>query len=146
MIFRPSSNIYETGWKINAFGICPQVERLNTFNLVFTFFQHDGAPPHWWQDVRRALNATFPGRWVGRDGPTDWPPRSPDITPLDLFLWGYVKDRIYATKVRDIRDLRARIVEAVGTVTPDMLQRTWAELDYRLDILRATNGAHVQVC
>jgi hypothetical protein len=26
-----------------------------------------------------------------------------------------------------------------------MLQRTWAELEYRLDILRATNGAHVEV-
>jgi hypothetical protein len=56
-----------------------------------------------------------------------------------------VKDRIYATKVRELRDLRARIVEAVGTITPDMLQQTWAELEYRLDILRVTNGAHVEV-
>ena len=27
------------------------------------------------------LGATFPHRWIGRDGPTPWPPRSPDITP-----------------------------------------------------------------
>ena len=27
-----------------------------------------------------------------RDGPIPWPPRSPGITPLDFFLWGYVKD------------------------------------------------------
>jgi hypothetical protein len=75
----------------------------------------------------------------------DWPPRSSDITPLDFFLWGYVKDRIYATKVRDLGDLRARIVEAVGTITPDMLQRTWTELDCRLDILPVANGARVEV-
>jgi hypothetical protein len=69
-----------------------------------------------------------------------WPPRSPDITPLYFFLWGYVKDIIYGNKVWDLRDLRARIVEAVGT----MLQRTWADLDYRLDTLRVTNGARIE--
>jgi hypothetical protein len=95
--------------------------------------------------VRRTLNATFPVRWIGRDGPPDWPPGSPDFTPLDFFLWGYVKDRIYATKMRDFRDLWARIVGAVGTFTPDMLQQTWAAQDYRLDILRVTNGAHVEM-
>jgi hypothetical protein len=26
-----------------------------------------------------------------------------------------------------------------------MLQQTWAELKYRLDILRVTNGAHIEV-
>jgi hypothetical protein len=59
-----------------------------------------------------------------------------------ILLWGYVKDRIYVTKVRD---LLAQTVEAVGTITPDMLQQTWAELDYRLDILCITKGAHVEV-
>ena len=34
------------------------------------------------------LDATFPNRWIGRDGPTPWPPRSPDITPLDIFFYG----------------------------------------------------------
>ena len=31
-----------------------------------------------------------------------WPPRSPDITPLDFFLWGYVKDRVCRTPARDV--------------------------------------------
>jgi len=56
-------------------------------------FQQDGAPPHWGSYVLRFLDAALPNRWIGRDGPTPWPPRSPDITPLDFFLWGYVKDK-----------------------------------------------------
>jgi len=24
-----------------------------------------------------------------------WPPRSPDATPRDFFLWVYVKDQVY---------------------------------------------------
>ena len=108
-------------------------------------FQQDGALPHWGLIVRAALDAHFLGRWIGRDGPIAWPPHSPDITPLDFFLWGYVKDIVFRTKVTGLQDLKTRIQAAVATVTPDMLARTWQEIDYRLDILRATNGAHVEV-
>ena len=69
-------------------------------------FQHDGAPPHWGLRVRQFLSETFSDRWIGRDGPISWPPRLPDITPLDFFLWGYVKDIVYRTNVQDITDLK----------------------------------------
>ena len=91
------------------------------------------------------LDATFRNRWIGRDGPTLWPPRSPDITPLDFFLWGYVKDKVFSTPVRDITNLKARITDAFAIITEDMLENTWREIDYRLDVLRATKGAHVEV-
>ena len=91
------------------------------------------------------LDATFQNRWIGRDGPTPWPPRSPDITPLDLFLWRYVKDKVFSTPVADITNLKERITDAFATITEDMLENTWRETDYRLDVLRATKGAHVEV-
>ena len=74
-----------------------------------------------------------------------WPPRSPDITPLDLFLWGFVKDIVFSTPVPDITNLKARIIDAFAEITEDMLENTWRETDYRLDVLRATKGAHVEV-
>ena len=58
-----------------------QLEELQTWII----FQQDGAPPHWGSHVRRILDATFPNRWIGRDGPTRWPPRSLDITLLTSF-------------------------------------------------------------
>ena len=69
------------------------------------------------------LDATFPERWIGRDGPTPWPPRSPDITPLDYFLWGYVKDKVFSTSVPDITNLKARITDAFATITEHILDR-----------------------
>jgi hypothetical protein len=87
----------------------------------------------------------FPGRWFGRDGPIPWPPRSPDITPLDFFLWGYVKDIVYKTPVTSLDELKLRIVAAIETATPQMLENTCREIEYRLDILRATKGARVEV-
>jgi len=59
--------------------------------------------------------------------------------------WGYVKDKVFATPVPDITNLKARITDAFATITEDMLENTWRETDYRLDILRATKGAHVEV-
>jgi hypothetical protein len=60
-------------------------------------------------------------------------------------LWGYVKDRFYATLTRDVAELRRKIMDVIRTITSDMLNNTQAEIEYRLDILRATNGAHVEV-
>jgi hypothetical protein len=42
-------------------------------------------------------------------------------------------------------DLRQRINEAVELITPHMLINTRQELEYRLDICRATTGAHTEV-
>jgi hypothetical protein len=46
--------------------------------------------------------------------------------------------------VADIINLKARITDAFGT-TEDMLENTWRENDCRLDVLRATKVAHVEV-
>jgi hypothetical protein len=57
---------------------------------------------------------------------------------------GYVKDRVFSTPVPDTTNLKARITDAFATVTKDMLENTWREIDYRLDVLRATKGAHIE--
>uniref|UniRef100_A0A1B6EKB9 DUF4817 domain-containing protein n=1 Tax=Cuerna arida TaxID=1464854 RepID=A0A1B6EKB9_9HEMI len=124
--------------------VFPQVDDIEA-EKGLVIFQQDGAPPHYKQCVRSALDARFPGRWMGRGGPIAWPPRSPDITPLDFFLWGYVKNFVYSEKIRNIDHLRQRIIAAVASVTPNLLTNTWREFEYRLDICRATNGSHIEV-
>ena len=55
-------------------------------------FQQDGAPPHFQKDERSFLDVNLPNRWIGRRGYFEFPLRSPDVTPLDFFFWGYIKD------------------------------------------------------
>ena len=52
------------------------------------WFQHDGDPAHIALDVREYPNNVFPNRWIGRGGPIQWLPRSPNLTPMDFFFWG----------------------------------------------------------
>ncbi|PSN49423.1 hypothetical protein C0J52_06611 [Blattella germanica] len=59
------------------------------------FYQQDGAPPHYHLAVRSFLDDNLPGHWIGRRGPIEFPPRSTDLTPMDFYLWGTVKDEVY---------------------------------------------------
>ena len=105
----------------------------------------DGAPPHFSCFVTDVLNERFPDVWIGRGGPIPWPPQSPDLSPPDFFLWGYIKNIVYAGKIRNIQLMQERITSAIETVTRDTIQKTWQEMEFRLDVPRATNGAHIEM-
>ena len=105
----------------------------------------DGAPPHFSCFVTDVLNERFPDAWIGRGGPIPWPPRCPDLSPLDYFLWGYIKIIVYAENIRNTQHLQDRITSAIETVTRDMIQKMWQKTEFRLDVPKATNGVHIEL-
>jgi hypothetical protein len=60
-------------------------------------------------------------------------------------MWGYVKNIVYQDKINDLRHLKAHIRDVLAMITPNMLQETWNEVEYRLDIRRATKGARTEI-
>ena len=64
---------------------------------------------------------------------------------LIFFLWGYIKNTVCAEKIRNIQHLQERITSVIETVTRDMTRKTWQEIEFRLDVSRATNGAHIEM-
>lgn len=109
-----------------------------------TLFQQDGAPPHYSREVRALLDEKLPDLWIGRAGSTNWPARSPDLTPLDFFLWGYVKDKVYSTRVPNVTQLKRRITSAIRSVHAEVLQNVWKNLDERLNEVVRQNGGHIE--
>ena len=69
----------------------PLQQRMNVI------FQQDGAPPHNARMVTEWLDYEFEDKWMGTHGPIPWPARSPDLTPLDFWFWGYVKNLVFQT-------------------------------------------------
>ena len=65
------------------------------------YFQQDGAPPHYGICVRRWLDQQFPHSWIGCRGPMEWPARSPDLNPLDFYLWGVLEGHGVQGKVSE---------------------------------------------
>jgi hypothetical protein len=50
-----------------------------------------------------------------------WPPISPDLTPLDFYLWGHLKTVVYATTVNDAVDLWEHVQNACQVIRDDNL-------------------------
>ena len=68
------------------------------------------------------------------------------IWPLMIFFWGFVKNVVYqGDRPTTLEELRGRITNAAALVTPQMLQNTWREVEHRLDVCRATQGAHIEL-
>jgi len=68
--------------------VFPQTETFEQETVSRFIFMQDGAPPHFSSFVTDVLNERFPDAWIGTGGPKPWPLRSPDLSPLDFFLWG----------------------------------------------------------
>ncbi|GBO12250.1 hypothetical protein AVEN_243118-1 [Araneus ventricosus] len=86
----------------------------------------DGATPHCTNEVFDLLEEHFNERIVALGYPKsknmgiDWPPYSPDLNPCDSFLWGYMKDKVYAGNPQSIEDLKTviqAVIESTETLT-----------------------------
>ncbi|GFX40858.1 putative DD41D transposase [Trichonephila clavipes] len=87
------------------------------------------------------LKDTFGDRLISRFGPVNWPPRSCDLTPLDYFLWGYVKSLVYADKPQTLDHLEDNIHRVIADIRPQMLEKVIENWTSRLDYIRASRGS-----
>jgi hypothetical protein len=111
--------------------------------------QLDTANPNVHTNVRVLLNRVLPHRWIGRAANGDnllaWPPRSPDLTPCDFFLWGSVKDSVHVSPFpTPIQELRDWITHALQAITQDMLHRVCDEFDYHADVCCVTQVTYIE--
>jgi hypothetical protein len=107
-------------------------------------FQQDGAPAHYANPVKKWLNERLPGRWIGRRGSIEWAARSPDMTPLDFFLWGYLKQKVYKKQHKDLNELCASITKEIREIKPEVLKRVFSNISKRMELIIENNGAHIE--
>ncbi|GFV09157.1 uncharacterized protein TNCV_4077591 [Trichonephila clavipes] len=86
-------------------------------------------------------NDTFGDRLISRFGPVNWPPRSCVLTPLDYFLWDYVKSLVYADKPQTLDHLEDSIHRVIADIRPQMLEKVIENWTYRLAYIRASRGS-----
>ncbi|GFV51472.1 uncharacterized protein TNCV_844111 [Trichonephila clavipes] len=105
------------------------------------WFQQDGTTCHTARATIDLLKDTFGDRLISRFGPVNWPPRSCDLTPLDSFLWGYVKSLVYADKPQTLDHLEDNIRRVIADIRPQMLEKVIENWTSRLDYIRASRGS-----
>ncbi|GFX81205.1 uncharacterized protein TNCV_1911971 [Trichonephila clavipes] len=105
----------------------------------------DGATSHTANPVKTFLIQTFGEvRIVSRLYRYPWLPRSPDLTPADFWLWGYLKSRVYLSGPSSLPELKDAIRREVSSIHPDMLHSAFAGFVTRLECLLPCGGGHVK--
>jgi hypothetical protein len=100
------------------------LENVPPNQIANMWFQQDGAPPHFALIARAVVDEKYPIRWIGRGGPVAWPPS--DLTPMDFFTWGRVKDIVYRTTPTTPEDMRQRIIQAFRSINESNQAATYS--------------------
>ncbi|GFW61686.1 uncharacterized protein TNCV_3706211 [Trichonephila clavipes] len=114
------------------------IPELNNHDVQELWFQKDGATCHTARATIDLLKDTFGDSLISRFGPVNWPPRSCDLTPLDYFLWGYVKSLVYADKPQTFDHLEDKISRVISDIRPQMLEKVIKNWTSKLDYIRTS--------
>lgn len=130
------------------------LEMLNNFLLPFlrnrriamrnVWFQQDGATAHTARNSMACVRQAFPGRVISRFGDVSWPPRSPDLSIPDFFLWGFLKSRVYIDKPRTLQELKNKIRREIREIPRDMLQDAMRSFRERIEKCVQSEGRHLR--
>lgn len=104
------------------------------------WWQQDGAPPHNAVLVRNYLDEIFPNKWIGNRSAIEWPARSPDLSPLDYFLWGTIKNTVYKQRYENVDQLRDSVVATCQGIPRRNIQRAIQSVTKRARICVQENG------
>ncbi|GFX79920.1 DUF4817 domain-containing protein [Trichonephila clavipes] len=129
--------VHFMGW----WNLSSNTMKATTLQSMELWFQQDGATCHTARATIDLLKDTFGDRLILRFGPVNWPPRSCDLTPLDYFLWGYVKSLVYADKSQTLDHLEDNIRRVIADIRPQMLEKVIENWTSSLDYIRASRGS-----
>ena len=122
--------------------ILPAIRSL--YEKIEVFYQQDGASPQYHRDVQAFLDENLQGHWIGRRGTSEFPRISPDLTPLDLYLWGTLKDVVYRKEPAMLGDLRAEIRATCAAIPINNLAEVAQSTSRRCNRCLAANGNHFE--
>ena len=120
--------------------LAARIHSVLNIDIENTWFQQDGATAHTARVSIVAVRRLFGNRVISRNGDIAWPPRSPDLSVCDFYLWGYLKSVVYNTCPTTLAQLRRRITEEIAAIKPDTLLRAMRNFQDQLPELAECIG------
>ena len=124
---------------INEF-LWPELEEMDVDDV---YFKQDGATCHTSDETIGLLREKFPGRVISRNSDYNWQPRSCDLTPLDFFLGGHVKDKVYADVPQSIHEVKEKISAVLDEIEPQMCENVMENFIKRVWSCKRSLGGHM---
>ena len=121
----------------------PELRRRG-INLQYIYFQQDGAAPHTAVKVLEWLQETFDGKLIALKTDTEWPPHSPDLNPLDFFLWGHLKAKVYNPPPTTLQELKRAIRREASKIDTETCEAVIRNFRTRFLAVKRKRGGHVE--
>ena len=119
----------------------PFLTKLSDTDKRIGYFQQDGATAHISNASLTFLQTIFGSRIISKNL---WPPRSPDLTPPDFYLWGAMKNKIYCSNPRTINELKETITDYIQKVDDTVLKDVFRNMMTRATRCTESGGSHFQ--
>ena len=94
--------------------------------------------------MKQYFDSEFGDNWIWSGGPTARPPRSPDLTSLDFFLWSHVKSEVYSVPIESINHLKSRIRQAIRWIDSSVLAKVWKNTKIILNHMIRRGGGRIK--
>jgi hypothetical protein len=112
-------------------------------DTCLVWFQQDGPTAHTAGNSMAVVRGMFPQHVISRFGDVEWPPHSPDLSACDFFLWGYLKEKVYAHRPHTIQELKDCIREEIQGIPVNMLRKVMDNVRQHAETCVTSNGAHL---
>jgi hypothetical protein len=82
-----------------------------------------GATAHTAHQAMNLVRTVLQHRIISHFDDINWLIRSPDLSPCDFYLWGFLKSKVFTTCPADLAALKQRIAEEVDAIPVNTLSR-----------------------
>ena len=120
--------------------IRPELCDLDLDNI---WFQQDGAPCHTASETLELIGDKFDERVISRRANIAWPPRSCDLTPLDFFLWGFLKEKVFTNRPATLVELESNIAHEIAKISPSLCEKVIENYVFRTHCVQKSRGGHL---
>jgi len=113
----------------------------NTVQQNF-IFQQDGAPAHSSRQAQQLISENCPA-FITKD---EWPPNSPDLNPLDYYVWGAMLEKYkkYQPKPTNKEQLRVALEKMWRDLPQETINKAILSFRRRLRACVKTDGGHFE--
>ena len=124
---------------VNQF-LWPKLRESDVDNI---WFQQGGAPCHTARLTMTLIREEFDERVISRGAEVAWPPRSCDLTPLDFFLWGFLKSKVYANRPGTLEALENNIRREISPISVSLCEKVVENMVFRTTTVAKARGGHL---
>ena len=90
------------------------------------------------------MEETFGDKLISFKTANVWPPHSPDLSPLDFYYWGYLKDTTYNPQPNSLAELQVAITREIRKISNETCAAVIRNFKHRVDVVVLQKGRHLE--